>query len=276
MQGRRAPIKINLAIAISILVHILLVLFFWRLSWRWDKLSATLSEAGGVIWFNLNPGGAGSGGEGGRGAPPEEKLGGEEAKSTGKVESERKKPRQEAPVPPKKKTESGVPVMPAKEEEPAAEIAKPPEAEKSAGIRGPGEGDGEGAKSGEGGGQGQGKGQGQGGGSGSGQGPGGEGPLGSGGSGKGGDANAILAQIRNKIARAKRYPRQARSEGLEGVCGLSFAIRPDGSLDFVELSKSSGYGVLDEEALATVRRAAPFPYYAGPIRFSLRFSLKDL
>jgi protein TonB len=119
-------------------------------------------------------------------------------------------------------------------------------------------------------------GQGQGVGSGSGQGPGGSGATGTGGSGQGGESNAVLAKIRNKIARAKRYPRQARSEGLEGVCGIYFAIRPDGTLEFVELSKSSGYSVLDEEALATVRRAAPFPYYAGPIRFSLRFSLKDL
>ena len=100
--------------------------------------------------------------------------------------------------------------------------------------------------------------------------------MGSGGSGQGGESTAVLAKIRSKIARAKRYPRQARSEGLEGVCGIHFAIRPDGSLDFVELSKSSGSRLLDDEALATVRRAAPFPYYAGPIRFSLRFSLKDL
>lgn len=273
MSGRRSSTKINLAIAISILAHILLALFFWRLSWRWDHLAATLSDAGGVIWFNLNPGGSGSGGEGGSGAPKEEPLGGSEAKST-KVESEKKKTPRETATPPKKKVEPGIPALP--EEKPAVEPPNKAEEEKSAGIRGPGEGDGQGAKSGSGGGSGEGSGQGQGAGGGSGQGPGGNAPLGSGGSGQGGNANEILAKIRNKIARAKRYPRQARSEGLEGVCGLSFAIKPDGSLDFVELSKSSGYSVLDEEALATVRRAAPFPYYDGPIRFSLRFSLKDL
>lgn len=268
-MSHRASNKIGLAIAVSILVHVLLAIFFWRLSWRWDKLAATLSEAGGVIWFNLNPGGSGQGGEGGRGAPVGEDLSGTEAKS---AEGEKAPPRK-APLPPKKKSSERGPALPAAAK-PEAPVKK--ESEKSAGLQGPGVGDTEGAKTGPGGGAGEGLGQGQGGGEGSGQGPGGTGALGSGGSGQGGESNAVLAKIRSKIARAKRYPRQARSEGLEGVCGIYFAIRPDGSLDFVELSKSSGYAVLDEEALATVRRAAPFPYYAGPIRFSLRFSLKDL
>jgi len=39
---------------------------------------------------------------------------------------------------------------------------------------------------------------------------------------------------------------------------------------------SSGSSVLDEEALATVKRAAPLPYYPSPIRISLKFSLEQV
>jgi len=85
----------------------------------------------------------------------------------------------------------------------------------------------------------------------------------------------VLNQIRRKILRAKRYPRLARQAGLEGVSGLMFQIASDGSVQQVKLVSSSGHSELDAEALATVRRAAPFPYYPSPIRFTLKFSLKD-
>jgi TonB family protein len=40
---------------------------------------------------------------------------------------------------------------------------------------------------------------------------------------------------------------------------IEFGIRRDGSLGFVEVTRSSGYAVYDKQAADAVRRAAPFP-----------------
>ncbi|MFO1518206.1 MAG: energy transducer TonB [bacterium] len=81
--------------------------------------------------------------------------------------------------------------------------------------------------------------------------------------------------MRRRIERAKRYPTSARLQHLEGVVSLSFSIEPDGQVRALALVHSSGSDVLDQEALATVKRAAPLPYYANPIRISLRFYLEE-
>lgn len=270
--------RLTITLTASIALHLgLLALLAWVSLWP-QRRAATLSEAGGVVWFNLNPGGAGSGGAGGLGAPEAADPQASAPQTTGKAAAPAKStektfndPQASHKIP--KKLKAPLKVMPSLPEEP-----KKPSAEKALlppGLPGPGTGDSAGTKTGPGDGAGEGLGSGEGSGTGGGKGPGGIGAPGSGGSGSGGEASAILAKIRQKIARAKRYPRQARAEELEGVAGLQFEINADGSVAYVNLTASSGHPVLDEEALATVRRAAPFPFYAGPIRFSLRFSLKD-
>ncbi len=273
--------RIALAVAAAVLLHAALAIFLVWLSAFQQHRVATLSDAGGVVWYNLNPGGAGSGGAGGLGAPQAADPQAATPKSEGMAPTPSKPDRKsdealtERPAkaipakPPRLKIVPKPPIAEEGAERPAEKASLPP------GLPGPGEGDSSGAKTGPGGGEGAGLGGGEGAGSGGGKGPGGVGAPGSGGSGSGGEASTILARIRQKIARAKRYPRQARSEELEGVAGLQFEINADGSVAYVNLTSSSGHRVLDEEAVATVRRAAPFPYYAGPIRFSLRFSLKD-
>lgn len=100
------------------------------------------------------------------------------------------------------------------------------------------------------------------------------------GSGKGtGEGNAnlapsILGIIRRKIEKAKHYPILARARKMEGVAVLSFSIKASGDVESLLLVKSSGAQILDEEALATVKRAAPLPYYSLPIRISIKFSLE--
>jgi len=269
--------RLSIALFISIAVHVGLVIFLAWISLWPQRHGATLGESGGVVWFNLNPGGSGNGGAGGLGAP--EPANPKAAASLQHEAAEKPSPAKpkdktaEATKPNTPKIKEKLHVTPALPETPVKLDHETPS--KNAGWPGAGQGDQEGAKTGPSGGAGEGAGPGEGSGSGGGKGPGGVGVPGTGGSGNGGEASSVLAKIRQKIARAKRYPRQARSEGIEGVCGLSFEINPDGSLAYVNLVKSSGASSLDDEALATVRRAAPFPYYAGPIRFSLRFSLKD-
>lgn len=83
----------------------------------------------------------------------------------------------------------------------------------------------------------------------------------------------ILAQIRSRIERAKRYPLMARRRGLEGTSDVSFSIMKNGIVTGLKLARSSGSSPLDEAALATIRRAAPFPYYPKAIRIGIRFAL---
>ena len=54
---------------------------------------------------------------------------------------------------------------------------------------------------------------------------------------------------------------------------VTFAIGEDGSVKWVRLARSSGTAILDEAALAAVRRAAPLPYYPAPITLAVKYSL---
>lgn len=74
-----------------------------------------------------------------------------------------------------------------------------------------------------------------------------------------GDLSAYLGAARVKIERAKRYPLEALRKNLEGKVVLSFQINREGEVSGIKLVQSSGYRVLDEEGMATLRRASPFP-----------------
>lgn len=78
----------------------------------------------------------------------------------------------------------------------------------------------------------------------------------------GGNKGAIqsyLSVVKTKIARAKKYPRSARREGITGTATVSFTIKLNGKVKDVTLVKSSGDERLDEEALKMLKRASPFP-----------------
>jgi protein TonB len=80
------------------------------------------------------------------------------------------------------------------------------------------------------------------------------------GEGKGrGDLGSYLGNARMRIEKAKRYPREARRRGWEGKVVLSFQINRKGEVLQIRLVQSSGYPELDDEGIATIRRASPFP-----------------
>ncbi|MGC2166778.1 MAG: energy transducer TonB [Gallionella sp.] len=54
------------------------------------------------------------------------------------------------------------------------------------------------------------------------------------------------------------YPEQARRQQLYGKLQLSVSIRTDGSVENIEISKSSGHRILDAAAMHIVKLAAPF------------------
>lgn len=61
------------------------------------------------------------------------------------------------------------------------------------------------------------------------------------------------------------YPAEARGK-IYGNLRLTVTLRPDGSIEGVELDRSSGLKVLDEAAFRIVRMAAPFAAFPAEIR----------
>jgi periplasmic protein TonB len=93
-------------------------------------------------------------------------------------------------------------------------------------------------------------------------------------------ARAWTTQLNAALMRNKRYPDSARSRGEQGVAQVFFSLDRQGRLLESRLVRSSGSASLDEEALAMLRRAQPFPppppdwdglmNFNVPIRFNLK------
>ncbi len=98
-------------------------------------------------------------------------------------------------------------------------------------------------------------------------------------------ARAAAASWRSQIAAMlehnKRYPKEARARREEGVAQLAFSIDREGHVLSSRIVSSSGSTELDEETLALVQRAQPFPVpppgvpgdeikFLVPVRFSIR------
>jgi len=143
--------------------------------------------------------------------------------------------------------------------------------------QGNGLGAGNGSGTGPGSGPGRGSGAGWGGGDGGGNGSaGGHTAPARGGSGVGSvtrQGDQLLRAIRRQIERVWTYPDAARRDGLEGTVWLRFRIAADGSVQDVEVDRSSGHTLLDDAAISAVRRAGPYPPYGGPIRYPFTYRL---
>jgi periplasmic protein TonB len=80
------------------------------------------------------------------------------------------------------------------------------------------------------------------------------------------------------LARYKQYPADARSRGDRGTASVTFSIGGSGGVTSVSLARGSGVASIDQEVVAMVRRASPFPPPPGgrpqsftvPVSFSLR------
>ena len=71
-----------------------------------------------------------------------------------------------------------------------------------------------------------------------------------------GELAGYQAIVFSRLAKAKAVGRQL---GIPGSAGVAFAVDEHGTLTGLRLAVSSGIAKLDEEALAIVRKAAPFP-----------------
>ncbi|MBI5183435.1 MAG: energy transducer TonB, partial [Nitrospinae bacterium] len=65
--------------------------------------------------------------------------------------------------------------------------------------------------------------------------------------------------VKQRIEDVRRYPLVAKRQGIEGVVYLNFIILSDGLTQDVKIIHSSDSKILDDEAVATIKRANPFP-----------------
>jgi protein TonB len=78
--------------------------------------------------------------------------------------------------------------------------------------------------------------------------------------GSGRTAVASLANYDGLVsAHLRRHQSAARSNGATGSGAVTFSITGSGSVTSVRIAKGTGAAVLDQEILAMVRRASPFP-----------------
>ncbi len=86
---------------------------------------------------------------------------------------------------------------------------------------------------------------------------------------------AHFIAIRDAILAQLRYPMIARRQGWSGQVEVAFLIAPDGSVSELRIRTTSGHEVLDEQALAAIRRAAPFapPRVAALLVMPVAFQL---
>ncbi len=93
------------------------------------------------------------------------------------------------------------------------------------------------------------------------------------GTGDGDGVAALLHLIRRQIEQAKTYPEAARQGRIQGTVELRFRIATDGSVEALEILRSSGSQILDEASERTIRRAAPYPPVLGWVRIPLSYRL---
>ena len=98
-------------------------------------------------------------------------------------------------------------------------------------------------------------------------------------------SDSHLARVAAHLNRFKKYPKTSRRAKEEGKAEVTFTVFADGRVDSIQLTKSSGYAELDQEALSMVKRAAPYPKFPNSlnrrgvteltVRSSINFSIKD-
>ena len=82
--------------------------------------------------------------------------------------------------------------------------------------------------------------------------------------------------IRKIITENIIYPERARDQEIEGALLLSFVILENGSVAHVMVVKSSGSSLLDDSAVATVYKSAPFPKPPFPAELKIPITYKLL
>ena len=67
-----------------------------------------------------------------------------------------------------------------------------------------------------------------------------------------------MKMLKERIESIWKYPKEAARRGISGDHYMEFSIKKDGSLDEIEILRTSGYRDLDEAAMKAIKNAAPF------------------
>jgi protein TonB len=89
------------------------------------------------------------------------------------------------------------------------------------------------------------------------------------------DAN-YRGTVAAHLARYKRFPPEAERSGAQGSASVRFTVSGSGSVTSVSLVHGTGVAALDQEAVAMVHRASPFPAPPNgrPVSFTVPVSYK--
>lgn len=74
--------------------------------------------------------------------------------------------------------------------------------------------------------------------------------------------------VKQRIEEARRYPIFAKRQGIEGTVHLSFIVLSNGISRDIKIIHSSASKILDEEAVATIKRVNLFPPFPKEIKTS--------
>ena len=80
-----------------------------------------------------------------------------------------------------------------------------------------------------------------------------------------GALKSYIGQVQRSVEGSKRYPEASRRAGREGKLKIQFTILKNGEVDNVKLLTETPYPNLNREAMAAVKRAAPFNGFPNSI-----------
>jgi protein TonB len=100
------------------------------------------------------------------------------------------------------------------------------------------------------------------------------------GSGKGESAEQLrsryraehFAYIKKIIEENLSYPPRAQRMGMSGRVVVAFEVLNSGRVQNIRIAKSTGYEMLDENVVETIRKVEPFPKPPVPVKLTIPFS----
>jgi len=85
--------------------------------------------------------------------------------------------------------------------------------------------------------------------------------------------NAHLGEIRGQLLQNFRYPKIAQKLKMQGEVRVSFSLSSEGGVDNIKVFESSGFDILDEDAVALIQKtASTFPKPSKSVRITVPLS----
>lgn len=78
--------------------------------------------------------------------------------------------------------------------------------------------------------------------------------------------------IKKIIERNMTYPDRARRLGWAGRCVIAFSVQKNGQTRNIKVLSSSGYNILDDNVVDTIKRVQPFPKPPIPVTLTMPFN----